>query len=139
MALAFEEVGEEHLVEALGDVDGLVVYLVLDGVLADEGVLLGDGLLVAFGDFGGLELEMASCFEVDEFCRAVAEEEVHFVGLVEGVEEDDFVLAVAQVAQGVEERVVFVGGDEGVGEDDDEGAAVELFGCLVEGLADDGL
>lgn len=142
---AFEEEGEEELVEALGDVDGDIVDAILHGTLA-EGVEEGGHLLaVGVGNLIGLEADLAAVFEVDEEGGSCIEVEVDFVGEVVGVEEDDLVLVVAEVAEGVEEGFLrsrgAVGGGgrgEGVGEDDDEGAAVELLGEEVDGLSDVG-
>ena len=120
MSVAFEEVWKHYLLKSLRDIDRLVVYSILNSVLFDEGCLLRHRLFVSCSHLGRLELEAASCFEVDKLCGAVAEVEVHLVGMVEGVEKDDLVLAAPQVAEGIEEGVVLIGTDEGVGEDDHE-------------------
>lgn len=138
MSVAFEEVGKHYLLKSLRDIDRLVVYSILNSVLLDEGCLLRHRLFVACSHLGGLELEAASCFEVDELGGTVTEVEVHLVGMMECVEEDDLVLAVPQMAEGVEEGVVLFGADKGVGEDDHERAPVQLLGGLMEGFADVG-
>ena len=50
------------------------------------------------------------------------------------MEENDFMLVVAQMAQGVEECFLLTVINEGVGEDDYKGAPVKLFGEEVEGI-----
>ena len=50
------------------------------------------------GEVGGLQADLALGFEVDEEVGTGVEVEVDFVGEVVGVEEDDFVLAVAEMA-----------------------------------------
>ena len=63
---AFEEEGENDLVEALGDVDGDVVDAVLQGALLQVGLLAQHLAAVGFGDFGGLQTQLAAGLEVDE-------------------------------------------------------------------------
>lgn len=135
---AFEQEGKHHLMESLGCVDGDVVDAVLHGEVLQVGLLTFHFPTVGVSDFGGVELEGAPRFEVDETMGAVVECELQFALAVEGVEEDYFVAVVTQVAQGVNEVLMFVVGEEGVGEDNDEGAAVELFGDEVEGGSDVG-
>lgn len=135
---AFEQEGKHHLMESLGCVDGDVVDAVLHGEVLQVGLLTFHFPTVGVSDFGGVELEGAPRFEVDETMGAVVECELQFVLAVEGVEEDYFVAVVTQVAQGVNEVLMFVVGEEGVGEDNDEGAAVKLFGDEVEGGSDVG-
>lgn len=135
---AFEQEGKHHLMESLGCVDGDVVDAVLHGEVLQVGLLTFHFPTVGVSDFGGVELEGAPRFEVDETMGAVVECELQFALAVEGVEEDYFVAVVTQVAQGVNEVLMFVVGEEGVGEDNDEGAAVKLFGDEVEGGSDVG-
>ena len=135
---AFEQEGKHHLMESLSCVDGDVVDAVLHGEVLQAGLLTFHFTTVGIGDFGGVELEGAPRFEVDETMGAVVECELQFALAVEGVEEDYFVAVVTQVAQGVNEVLMFVVGEEGVGEDNDEGAAVKLFGDEVEGGSDVG-
>ena len=141
---AFEQEGEEELVEALGDVEGDVVDAILHGALAETVEEVGHLAAVGVGEVAGLEPDLALCLKVDEKMGAGVEVEIDFVGEVVGVEEDDLVLVVAEVTQGVEEGLLavrmpiglVVGMREGVGEDDDEGAAVELLGEEVDGLGE---
>lgn len=135
---AFEQEGKHHLMESLGCVYGDVVDAVLHGEVLQVGLLTFHFPTVGVGNFGGVELEGAPRFEVDETMGAVVECELQFALAVEGVEEDYFVAVVTQVAQGVNEVLMFVVGEEGVGEDNDEGAAVKLFGDEVEGGSDVG-
>ena len=123
-----------YLMETLGDVDGDIVDAVLHGALAQGGKEVGHLSAVVVGDLLGLNFQLAAALEVDELIRAGVVGEVEFVCAVEGVEEDDFVLVVTQMAEGVEERLALFVAHEGVGEEDDEGAAVELLGEEVEGL-----
>ena len=100
---AFEEEGEEELVEVLGDVEGDVVDAILHGALAETVEEVGHLAAVGVGEVGGLQADLALGFEVDEKMGAGVEVEVDLVGEVVGVEEDDLVLVVAEVAEGVEE------------------------------------
>ena len=50
------------------------------------------------------------------------------------MEDDDLVLVVAEVSQGVEKRFLFVGAHESVGEQDNERALMELFGSEMDRL-----
>lgn len=83
--------------ETLCDVDGYVVDTVLHGALAQGSEHFRHLTTVGVGDFCGLEFELAAAFEVDEEVRASVVIEVHLVGKVVGVENDDFVLVVAQM------------------------------------------
>ena len=131
---AFEEEGEEHLVESPGYVDRDIFYPVLHGTLAQGGEGFGHLTPVGFGHLTGLEFELLPAFEVDEEVRAGVIVEVDLMGEVVGVEDDDFVFVVAEVTEGVEEGFLFLGTDERVCEEDDEGASVELFGGEVDGV-----
>lgn len=129
---AFEEEGEDDLVETLGDVDGDVVDVVLLGVALQFGLLADHKLAVRLRHLGGLKALRAAALKVNEAQRPRAVVELQLAGAVEGVEDDDFVLVVAQVAQGVEEVVALAVGDEGVGEEHHERAAVQLLGEEVQ-------
>ena len=96
------EEGEEELVESLLDVDGDIVDAILHGATSEIVEEVGHLPAVFVGEVGGLETELAMGFEVDEKVGTGFEVEIDFVGEVVGVEEDDLVLVVAQVAQGVE-------------------------------------
>ena len=73
-------------------------------------------MTVAFGDFIGLEFEVASGFEVNKEMRTGRVVEVDFVGEVVGVEDDDLMLVVAEMAKGIKQSFLFVGTNEGIGE-----------------------
>lgn len=118
--------------EAESDVYGLVVDVVLKGTML-QGV---EGLVhlpaVGFGDFGGVESQLLATLEVDEQVWTGGVVEFQFVALVIGVEEDDFVFVVAQVAQGIEQGLLVGIMDEGIGEYHYQRAPVEAFGCQVQ-------
>jgi len=95
-------------VETLGDVDGDVVDAILHGSLFEGREEVGHLSTVGIGKVGGLQADLALGFEVDEEVGTGVEVEVDLVGEVVGVEKDDLVLVVAQVAEGVEEG--FLGG-----------------------------
>ena len=84
--------------ESLGDVDGHVVDMVLHGTLAQCVEELRHLTAVGVGDLVGLELKLAVGLEVDEEVRTGVVVEVDLVGHVIGMENDDFVLVVPQVA-----------------------------------------
>ena len=81
--------------EALGDVDGDVVDVVLEGAAMEFGLQLVHLSAVFRGYLVGLKTDEALCLKVDETIRARAKVEVEFKGTVEGVKEDDFMSVVA--------------------------------------------
>ena len=97
MAAAFEQIGKHHLVEALGDVDRLIINSVSDGMLLDVGSLVGHLFPILVGYFSGIDFQLAACFEVDEFGGTVGKGELDLLCKVEGVEKDNLVFAMAQV------------------------------------------
>ena len=135
---ALEEEGEDNLVEALGDVDGDVVDAVLHGALLEVGLLTEHVVAVGLRYLRWLQAECAAALEVHEACGPRAVVELQLVCAVEGVEEYDFVLVVAQVSQGVEECFLLAVADEGVGEEDDERATVQLLGEDVQACRERG-
>lgn len=124
--------------EAQLDVDRLVVDAVLQGALLKVGKEPVHLLSVGVGDEVGLQPQLLAGFEVDEEVRPGREVEVELEVGVVGVEKDDFVVVMAEVAQGVEEGFLLVVADEGVGEYDDERAPMELLGDEVQGFGDRG-
>ena len=89
--------------ESLGDVDRDVVDAILHGALAKGGKHFRHLAAVGVGDLVGLELKLAVGLEVDEEVRTGVVVEVHLVSHVIGMENDDFVLVMAEVPQSVEE------------------------------------
>lgn len=86
VSVALEEIGEHHLFEALGYVDGLVVDAVLYGVLFDEVGLADHGFAIFFGHLSGLHFESAAALKVDELGGSVGVVEVYLVAVVQDVE-----------------------------------------------------
>lgn len=108
MFATLEKEGEHHLVETLSDVDGDVFNVVLDSCLSEGGEEIRHLAPIGVGDFVGLEFELAAALEVDEEVRPRIVIEVHLMGKVVGVEDDDFMFVVPEVAQGVEEILLSV-------------------------------
>lgn len=138
MFAAFEEEGEQYLVEAMGDIYGKIVDAILDGALAEGGEEVVHLEAVVVGNLVGLQLDLSMSFEVDEEVGACLILEVDLVGEVEGVEEDDLVFVVPEMAEGIEERLLFVGANKGVGEEDNKGTFVELLCGEMERLGEVG-
>ena len=97
-----------------------VYGLVVDAVLYGYALYLGSApchlFAVTIGHFQGIYLQSMSCLKVDELCGACRVVKPHFVPVVQRVEQEHFMLAVAQVTQGVEEGVVLLGAHQGIGE-----------------------
>ena len=89
--------------ESLGDVDGDIVDAILHGALAEGGEHLRHLTAVVGGDLLGLQPQFLSTLEVDEEVRPGIIVEVHLVGHIIGMEDNDLVLVMTKVAKGVEE------------------------------------
>lgn len=132
MAGAFEEERKDDVVEALIDVDGLVVDVILHGVTFEFGGRELHQLTIVVGHLGRINLETLAAFEVDEKGGTVGVVEEEFVRTVEGVEEEHLMFAMTEMAKGIEEGLAFGIGDDGVGEDDDDRTSMELLGKEVQ-------
>ena len=135
MAAALEQEWQHYLVESSFNIDPLVIDAVANCVLLDIVCVLVHQRTILVGYLGGVHLQAASSFEVDELGGAAGIVKEEFVAMVKGVEQNHFVFGMAQVSQGVHQGVVVVGFDQGVGKDDHERSFVELFGGEVQGLA----
>ena len=100
-------------------------------MLLKLGLLAVHKTAVGAGEFGGLQPHPASALKVNELVGTSVVVEVQLMGAVEGMKEDDFMLVVAQVSEGVEKRFALLVVDEGIGENYHERAPVELLGDEV--------
>ena len=89
-------------------------------------------------ELGGLERDLLAGLQVPQADRHVVEGEVALGVRVEDVEDEDFVAAVAEVAQRPRDLGGAVDGLEEVGDDGDERAAREPLGDLVQRAGDGG-
>jgi hypothetical protein len=100
---SLKEEGEEDLVEALSDIDGDVVDTILHGSLTECGEQCRHLAAVIGSDLFWLQPQLLAALEVDKEMGTGIKIEVHFVSHVIGMENDDFVLVMAEVPQSVEE------------------------------------
>ena len=118
--------------ESLCDIDRNIIDTILHGALAQGGEHLRHLLTVGIGHLVGLQLELLAALKVDKEMGACIVVEIHLVGKVVSVEDNDLVFVVAQVTQGIEERLLHIGTHESIGEEDDKRALVELLGGEVK-------
>lgn len=136
MPAPFQQIGEQHLLYTQSHIYWLVVNMVLDGVAFYIRSRPEHILMILFHHFGRLDFEMPACFQVDKFCGAVVEIKLNFLRMMERVEQQHLVFAMAQVAEGIHQGVAVGRFHQGVGEYHHHGAAVEPFGGKVQGLCD---
>lgn len=136
MPAPFQQIGEQHLLYTQSHIYWLVVNMVLDGVAFYVGCGPKHVVVILFHHFAGLDFEMPACFQVDKFRRAVVEIELNLLRMMERVEQQHLVFAMAQMAEGIHQRVSVGGFYQRVGEYHHHGAAVKPFGGKVQGLCD---
>ena len=95
VATPLQQIWQDDLFKALPYIHGLVVDSVLDGVLFDIGGLPVHHFPIGIGHFRGLYFEMATAFQINEFCGSVGVVKRHFLAVVQSVEQQHFVFAVA--------------------------------------------
>jgi hypothetical protein len=120
--------------EALSDIDGDVVDAVLHGALTKGGKHLRHLATVVGGHLFRLQPQLLTALEIDEEMGTGVIVEVHLVGHVIGVKDNDFVLVMPQVPQGIEEGFLLVRTYEDVGEEDNKRALVKLLCGEVNGF-----
>lgn len=138
MAGTAKEERLHDLVEAEADIDRDVIDLILDCMPLDIRHLAVHSLAILGGEFLGEHLDFLACFHVDEETGLGSEVEVDLFALVDGVEEDDFVLGMAKMAEGIVQIFESARSHESVGKDYDHGTAVHLLRHEVERLGDGG-
>ncbi len=134
----FKQEGQQHLVESLLGVDRLVVDAVTDGVLLDVGCLPDHLFSIFFRHLRGHQFDVLAAFEVDKFGRPVRVVEVYLMPVMQGVEQDHLMLAVAQMPQGVHHGVLVVGIHQGIGKNNHKRPSVESFGSQMQSLGNAG-
>ena len=92
--------------EALGDIDGDIVDVILHGALTEGVERLRHLTPVVGSDLLGLQFQLPAVLEVDEEVRTGIIIQVYLESPVIGMENDDFVFVMTEVAQGVEERLL---------------------------------
>ena len=136
MSAPFQQIGEQHLLYTQSHIYWLVVNMVLDGVAFYVRSRPEHIFVIIFHHFARLDFEMPARFQVDKFCGAVVEIELNLLRMMERVEQQHLVLAMAQVAEGIHQRVAVGGFYQRVGEYHHHGAPMEPFGGKVQGLCD---
>ena len=120
--------------ESLCNINGHVVDAILHGMLAERRKQFFHLPAVGIGDLMGLQLHLTAALQIDEEVGASVVVEVDFMGEVIGMEDDNFVFVVAQVAQSIEEVFLLILPYEGICEKNHKGALVELLCGEVDGF-----
>jgi len=125
---------DEGLVIRLVDVDGVVFDVGVAATAADVVQVLLNIFTICLTEVGGVDLELFAGLEVLEGDLAV-EGEIDF-GLVEEMDDEALVVAIAEMLEGVDE---LVGIKPEVGDEDDEGSTGEAVGQLMDALGEGGV
>ena len=84
----------------------MIINSVLDGMTLQVRCLFSHSFTILLSNLGRLNLKPAPALKVDKFGRPVGKRKINLLSVVECVEQQHFVLAMAQVPQCIHQRVV---------------------------------
>ena len=124
----------QNLIVVLINIGLNVVDLVLV-TMAQQGIpVLGHNLFVGFLNLYRVEFQRVARLQIDETIRAVLKVKVLLQIAIEDMEQDDLVLIIFKVFQGLKHRLVVIEAVKHIGENDHKTATVCHLSDLVQAL-----
>lgn len=129
-----DEIARQHLVVVFVDVSLHIVDLVLVAMSQQGFLALRHNLFIGFLNLYRIEFQHVARFQIHETVRSVLEVEILLQVTVKDVEQDDFVLIILKVFQGLKHRFVVAEAVKHVSENHHKAAPMRHLRYLVQAL-----
>ncbi len=134
MLASLQQERQHHRLKPSLNIHALIIDMIPYGLLAYPLHQLRHVVPIQIRHLRRLHLQPATCLKVDELGRSGAEVEIKFVAMVNGVEQQHLVLAVAQMAQRIEKSLFLVARNKDIGKNHHQRAPVQTLGKQMQAL-----
>lgn len=132
MTATFQQIGLHYLIKALIHVDRNVIDMILNRMTMDRFNLTFHILAIALGNLLRIDFQSSFALHINKITRFITERQIEFLLAMEGMEEHDFVLAMAQMPKGIKESLVLFGTDKCIGKYNHKRPAMEFLGQQMD-------